>query len=426
MSTNHVFSAFSFISLILVSIPFPWHFQAGNTGTCMYMAWVAVSNLAFFVNSIVWDANTVNWSPVWCDITSRIVIAINIAVPATGLCIQRHLYCIISDPVVTTTRAEKRRSMIIDLLIGLGLPIIDVILGMLFSKMRRKVLTVLAVYVVQNRRYDIYEDIGCYPAVINTALSLVLISVGPIAIGLITSIYCSMNIYHFWIKRRSARSILASSTGLFSVSLYLRLMILSGINLLCTTPLAIWNLYISVSLAPLSPYPGFKAVHDNFSQVYQIPASVWQSDLTGRSEMELTRWSCVICALIFFIFFGFADEARKHYTQTWQTVANMVGCSHVSDPSKTYRSATQGPFRLQKLSPISSDGFVLPIFSKGQSSTSDSRSPLGLSSSHNRSSFTMSNISDSETKYDLETTVSQEMETFPITPQSPTSAITRH
>lgn len=369
----------------------------------MYIMWAALSNLAWFINSIIWDGNFVDWAPVWCDITIRLVLAVNIAIPATALCIQRRLYYIISDPVVTATREDKRRSMIVDLLIGVGLPLVNVILA----------------YVVQSRRYDIFEDFGCYPVIINTALSVVLISTWPIAIGLVTGVYCSMNIYHFWIKRRSIRSILASSTGTISVSLYLRLMILSAINLLCTIPLASWDLWTSVALAPVVPYPGFNAVHESFSSVEQIPAALWENDFTARSGMEVSRWSSVICAFIFFIFFGFADEARKHYTQAWQTVVKMVGNSRATESSNSYGSGSQRPFSLRpKQSPLPSDSFVLPVFSSGEppSPYSDKRSPFGLSYSQNKSSYTVSNNSDSESKY--------ESESSPITPQAPAMAFT--
>jgi pheromone a factor receptor len=57
-----------FISMILVLIPLPWHMQAWNTGTVMYMLWTAVGLLNQFVNSIVWKDNAINWAPVWCDI----------------------------------------------------------------------------------------------------------------------------------------------------------------------------------------------------------------------------------------------------------------------------------------------------------------------------------------------------------------------
>ena len=39
-----------------------------NTGTCLFMAWAGISCLYQFINSVIWNGNIVNWSPVWCDI----------------------------------------------------------------------------------------------------------------------------------------------------------------------------------------------------------------------------------------------------------------------------------------------------------------------------------------------------------------------
>jgi pheromone a factor receptor len=65
---QYFFSVFAFLGFVIVCIPFPWHFQSRNTGTCMYMAWVAIGCLNQFVNSVVWAKNAINYAPVWCDI----------------------------------------------------------------------------------------------------------------------------------------------------------------------------------------------------------------------------------------------------------------------------------------------------------------------------------------------------------------------
>jgi hypothetical protein len=39
-----------------------------NTGTCLYMIWTGLGCLLQCVNSIVWNKNTINRAPVYCDI----------------------------------------------------------------------------------------------------------------------------------------------------------------------------------------------------------------------------------------------------------------------------------------------------------------------------------------------------------------------
>jgi pheromone a factor receptor len=58
---------------------------------------------------------------------TRIQVALNVAIPACSLCINRRLYKIASVNAVVTTRKEKRQAVIQDLLIGVGIPILQII-----------------------------------------------------------------------------------------------------------------------------------------------------------------------------------------------------------------------------------------------------------------------------------------------------------
>jgi hypothetical protein len=60
---------------------------------------------------------------------TRIIICAQIAIPAAVLCITRRLYHISSLRVMSRSTAEKRRDVIIDLVIGLGIPVLEMILG---------------------------------------------------------------------------------------------------------------------------------------------------------------------------------------------------------------------------------------------------------------------------------------------------------
>jgi hypothetical protein len=88
--SNTVYSVFSFIGFLFCAIPFTWHLKRKigpplrflnlsmievnsmladrNTGTCLFMAWSGISCLVQFIDSVIWNGNIVNWSPVWCDI----------------------------------------------------------------------------------------------------------------------------------------------------------------------------------------------------------------------------------------------------------------------------------------------------------------------------------------------------------------------
>ena len=59
----------------------------------------------------------------------HIQIALNAAVPASSLCINRQLYKIARMKTTGMTDVEKRRNLIYDLLIGIGIPILQMISG---------------------------------------------------------------------------------------------------------------------------------------------------------------------------------------------------------------------------------------------------------------------------------------------------------
>jgi pheromone a factor receptor len=110
------------------------------------MIWAGLGCLMQCINSIVWNGNMINRVPVYCDIcksvdvlslersltlryptASRIQIAQNVAIPACSLCINRRLYKVATAKVMMPTDAEKRRAVIQDLMIGVGLPILQII-----------------------------------------------------------------------------------------------------------------------------------------------------------------------------------------------------------------------------------------------------------------------------------------------------------
>jgi len=55
---------------------------------------------------------------------------VSVAISAASLCINRRLYRIACIRVVTTTKADKRRAILVDLAIGLGIPVLVMVLCM--------------------------------------------------------------------------------------------------------------------------------------------------------------------------------------------------------------------------------------------------------------------------------------------------------
>jgi len=238
------------------------------------------------------------------------MIGSSVAIPAASLCINRRLYQIASVSSVTKTRSQKRRDITVDLCIGLGIPLLEMILQ----------------YIVQGHRFNIFEEIGCYPFTYNTPPAYALVFCWPVAIGMVSICYCVLTIRAFWHRRSQFKELLSMNKNLSS-GRYFRLMGLAGIEVLCTVPLGAYSIYLNVSAQEIQPWLGWANTHYDFSRVGQYPTVIWQIDYLTVVSLELSRWLVILCAFIFFAFFGFAEEARKHYKLAYSSVAKHVGLS---------------------------------------------------------------------------------------------------
>ena len=117
-----------------------------------------------------------------------------------------------------------------------------------------------------------------------------------------------------FVRRQAQFSQFLSANSSLTASRYFRLMALACTEILCTTPLAILVIVLNATAAPIMPWISWEDTHYDFSRVGQIPAAIWRSSNLLVAGYTLTKWSSVICAFIFIIFFGFAAEARKHYS----------------------------------------------------------------------------------------------------------------
>ncbi|KAH9992962.1 GPCR fungal pheromone mating factor [Russula compacta] len=303
---NEVYTAFSFIGFLMCAIPFYWHMEAWNSGTCLLMGWVGVGCLVQCINSIIWNNNMADTARVYCLISVSIQAGINVAISTASLCIVRRLYKIAAMKPMMTTRAEKRREVIIDLLIGIGIPILE----MIFC------------WIISSNVYNIFEDFGPYPGIPDTPLTFVLFDSFPLVICCVSFVYSCETVYKLYKRERALEEIL-KTCGSINRSRYFRLMALASVDILGCIPLGIYVLVRNVRQG-IEPWTGWANMHQNFSSVNQFPSAHWRSVPDVVSCLEFFRWVLVVIAFIFFAFFGFAQEARQHYRLVYTCLATKA------------------------------------------------------------------------------------------------------
>ena len=118
-------------------------------------------------------------------------------------------------------------------------------------------------------------------------------------------------------KRRAQFTSFLKSNSSLTLSRYFRLMALAMTEMLFTTPLAIFVIYLNATTLEIGPWRSWDDTHFNYSRVEQRPALFWRSNSQIELSMELTRWLSPFCAIVFFSFFGFAQEAQKQYCRAY-------------------------------------------------------------------------------------------------------------
>ncbi|CDO69987.1 hypothetical protein BN946_scf184836.g61 [Trametes cinnabarina] len=308
--TYPLFPIFAFLGFILALVPFPWHLQAWNAGTCIFMVWASLASLIQFVDSIFWHDNAINKAPIWCDISTKFIVGAGVGIPAASACISRRLYTIASTSYVTVSARERRRAIYIDVTIGVGIPVVVMLLH----------------YVVQGHRFNILGDIGCVPTIFNTPLAYPLVYMWPPLLGCVSFVYSALTLRAFWVRRMQFRDVVCKSSSM-TLSRYFRLLLLASIDMACNVPLTVLNMYINNDGVTMSPWVSWANTHYNFSHVEQIPSILWRTNRAFVVSAELGRWIFPCCALIFFALFGFAEEARKHYSALFWSIAKKLGFS---------------------------------------------------------------------------------------------------
>jgi pheromone a factor receptor len=137
-----------------------------------------------------------------------------------------------------------------------------------------------------------------------------------------------MTIYYLFERRRQFNEIMSNCA--IHRDRYIRLMILASVDMIVTIPLSSYYMALDIKRG-LEKY-SWAVVHRNWSHIPQYPRIEWQSDPELVTGLEVDRWSIVVCAFIFFGFFGFTDEAREHYHRVYTSISRRVG---YSTPSST-------------------------------------------------------------------------------------------
>ena len=65
------FTVFSFLSILFLLLPSPWHWRARNTATLLYIFWCFVNVVPLAINSLIWQNRFDLEAPIYCDVSTH-------------------------------------------------------------------------------------------------------------------------------------------------------------------------------------------------------------------------------------------------------------------------------------------------------------------------------------------------------------------
>jgi len=269
------------------------------------------------VNSIIWADNVENIAPVWCDITTRLGVGSNVAIPAASLVIVRRLSMMMHQHNPVLVR-ERGSGFLFDLFVCLGTPIIEMTLY----------------YIVQSSRFQIIEEFGCINALESAGLSILLANSLGIIISLLSlTMYSPILIRKYFKHRREIDEIIASHAHLDS-GRFFKIVALGLFDILITLPAGIFDLATELLEGGLPTFwPGWRATHAAFSSIPTVTSNEWKSSGFGSvSDIRFSQWINPLFAIVFFVLFGLTAKNRLWYRGLFWKTMKPFGITPRPDP----------------------------------------------------------------------------------------------
>ncbi|KAH7869350.1 GPCR fungal pheromone mating factor [Lentinula edodes] len=146
--------------------------------------WLLVCNLIQGINSLVWAGNTDIHVPRWCDLVTKVLLGLVVAIPGACICISTRLARIHDDQ--KKKPSSKRLQYILDGLFCFVIPVLYMCLRKFFYILvyRRVYLRALGTdFIVQDHRFNILENFGCSASVYPANQAIVLMLLPPMLLG---------------------------------------------------------------------------------------------------------------------------------------------------------------------------------------------------------------------------------------------------
>jgi len=182
-------------------------------------------------------------------------------------------------------------------------------------------------YIIQGRRFLIWEGYGCEFAGTSTIPTFFILLLWPLLLSATSAVYGGMSkfmlvialtdslgiaIYYFVSKRLEFRTLLKSSNSGLDTGQFIRLLCLASSDIAIAVPIDIYLIVRNASA--LDPF-SWSAIHRDFGTVPRLPADTWLAVPELIIDVALWRYVVPMLGFILFLLIGMTEEAIGEYTR---------------------------------------------------------------------------------------------------------------
>ncbi|KAK4939268.1 a-factor receptor [Elasticomyces elasticus] len=266
------------------------HIKAKNLATTVLILSFAFPNLQNFVNALIWPSdNTALWwnGKILCDIEVKLYLGMDVAVDGALACIFRHIANILDTNRMSVTPSRRERNL------GFTFALCSCVIAPAFVMGTH--------YLIQQTRYYVRPLSGCTPSVYWAWPSILLMSIWPLLLCVIATVYCGIETVRLWRHRKEMSAVLGNP---LSRSGDIRLFALACVVLVVYVPFTL------VAFAGTL----FRPMHE-YSWDYVHPPG-WADNIVYEvqgMQPSIDRWAQIVTGYIIFGFMGLGHDAKQMY-----------------------------------------------------------------------------------------------------------------
>jgi hypothetical protein len=151
---------------------------------------------------------------------------------------------------------------------------------------------------------------------------------------IIAAVYCILTIRVILVRRKEFDAVLASGSNV-NKDKYVRLLCLAAVSVVLHLPLSLWVITLNATAYEVYPWISWDDTHTDFGRIAYINRLIMQISPSAAVQVSVAIWAVWISAVGYFVFFGFGEEAVRHYREYIGVLLRPFGIKYPANKKRS-------------------------------------------------------------------------------------------